>query len=90
MATAGNSINSSSGNVGHRSDDLALRQTLRTAFFQHLTAYVLVNAGLATLNLTRNPDHLWFLWVVGGWGIGIVAHAVKVFCFPGTCRTRVR
>jgi hypothetical protein len=53
----------------------------KTKFYQHLTAYVLVIAGLAALNLTRKPDHLWFLWVAMGWGIGVTFHAVKAFFF---------
>lgn len=51
----------------------------QTKFYQHLTAYVLVNVGLFALNYTRNPEHLWSAWVAFGWGIGIVCHAIKVF-----------
>lgn len=49
----------------------------------HLAAYVAVNTGLAALNFSRNPDNLWFLWVVGGWGIGIAAHAAAYFIPEG-------
>ncbi|XSG83168.1 MAG: 2TM domain-containing protein [Methyloligella sp. ZOD6] len=45
----------------------------------HFAAYVVVVFGLAILNLSRNPDHPWFLWVVGGWGLGIAAHAVAAY-----------
>ncbi len=48
-------------------------------FWIHLAAYLAVNVGLAALNYSRNPDNLWFLWVVGGWGIGIAAHAAAFF-----------
>jgi hypothetical protein len=58
----------------------------RAAFFRHLTAYALVNVGLAILNLSRNPGHLWFHWVLMGWGIGIACHALKVFCFSEKVR----
>ena len=47
-------------------------------FWIHAAAYALVIVGLAVLNFTRNPDNLWFLWVAGGWGIGIAAHATAV------------
>lgn len=43
-------------------------------FLIHLIIYVLVIGALAALNLYRNPDHLWFVWVLAGWGIGLAAH----------------
>lgn len=52
-------------------------------FWIHLAAYVIVVAGLAVLNFTRNPDKLWVLWVAGGWGIGIAAHAAAFFSPQG-------
>lgn len=48
-------------------------------FWIHLACYVLVVSGLAILNFTRNPDNLWVMWVAGGWGIGIAAHAFAFF-----------
>jgi len=51
-------------------------------FWIHFAAYVIVISGLAALNLTRNPDKLWFLWVLGGWGIGVAAHALSFFALP--------
>ena len=45
-------------------------------FVIHLCVYVVVIAGLAALNLIRNPSHLWFLWVLIGWGIILAAHDV--------------
>jgi hypothetical protein len=51
-------------------------ERVQMGFWIHLAAYVLVVGGLAVLNYTLNPDNLWVLWVAGGWGIGIVAHAI--------------
>lgn len=48
-------------------------------FYTHLARYVLVCAILVAVNLVRNPDHLWSLWVVGGWGLGMVIHGLRVF-----------
>jgi hypothetical protein len=45
-------------------------------FVIHLCVYVVVIAGLAALNLARNPSHLWFLWVLIGWGIVLAVHDV--------------
>jgi hypothetical protein len=46
-------------------------------FYVHLTVFVLVMAGLAVVNLlTGRP--WWVLWVVFGWGIGVVVHGLAV------------
>lgn len=51
----------------------------KLAFFRHFVIYLLVNGALFVFNLLVSPQYLWFLFVVGGWGIGIVAHFVSVF-----------
>ncbi len=43
-------------------------------FLIHLTVFVVVIGGLAALNLTRNPAHPWFLWVLIAWGIALAGH----------------
>ena len=48
------------------------------AFYIHLLSYVLVVALLAALNVYMN-DEWWVQWVVIGWGIGVVAHALALF-----------
>lgn len=57
--------------------DITPEQAKR-GFWIHLSVYVLVNILLAVLDLTRNPDKTWFYWVLGGWGIGVVAHGLAV------------
>jgi hypothetical protein len=42
----------------------------------HLCVYVVVIAGLAAINLTKNPSHPWFLWVLIAWGIALAVHDV--------------
>ena len=44
------------------------------AFIIHLGIFVLVVGVLAAINLYRRPDHIWFIWVLAGWGIGVAAH----------------
>ncbi len=51
-------------------------------FYLHLMKYVVVNLGLMAVNLIATPQHLWFQWVILGWGIGLMAHAFRV-CRPG-------
>jgi phosphotransferase system glucose/maltose/N-acetylglucosamine-specific IIC component len=48
----------------------------RDRFFVHLVIYIIVNIFLATLNLTSDPDVIWFVYPLIGWGIGIIAHFV--------------
>lgn len=45
----------------------------------HAGVYVVVNLGLAAINLATSPHELWFLWPVFGWGVGLAAHAWGVF-----------
>ncbi|WP_245569872.1 2TM domain-containing protein [Flavobacterium soli] len=48
-------------------------------FYGHLSSFVIVNIGLAILNLISSPSHLWFFYPLIGWGIGLVAHGMTVF-----------
>ena len=52
---------------------------MRKEFYHHLIAYLTVNAGLCALDVLTGTDKLWFYWVLAGWGIGIAAHAFRVF-----------
>lgn len=48
-------------------------------FYLHCFRYVLVNLVLAAINLIQSPGRWWVLWVMGGWGIGLLLHAFRVF-----------
>lgn len=50
-------------------------------FYGNLFSYVVVNAGLAVLNLVTYPQYLWFLYPLIGWGIGVAIHGMSVFNF---------
>lgn len=56
-------------------------------FYRHLGAYIVVNAGLAVINLISNPDDIWFVYPLLGWGIGVAAHGLKVFMTEGWSRS---
>lgn len=43
------------------------------AFVIHLSIFVVVVGLLAALNLYRDPQKIWFIWVLAGWGIGVAA-----------------
>jgi hypothetical protein len=51
----------------------------RLGFYGHLGIYILVNALLVVINFLTSPEYLWSLWPLLGWGIGLVAHMLKVF-----------
>ena len=37
---------------------------------------------MATLNLTSDPEVIWFVYPLIGWGIGIIAHFVFAIVLP--------
>lgn len=49
------------------------------AFYHHLASYAAVNAGLVTLNLVSSGRPTWSLWVLAGWGIGLLSDAADTF-----------
>jgi len=48
-------------------------------FYAHLFQYVFVIAGLTAINLIFTPHRLWVIWVIAGWGVGLLGHAFMVF-----------
>ena len=54
------------------------RVKLKTGFFIHLSVYVLVNLGLAAINLAGG-GRPWHLWPLAGWGIGLAIHGLLTF-----------
>ncbi|MED1511103.1 MULTISPECIES: 2TM domain-containing protein [Bacillus] len=66
-------------------DEVYLRAKKRVenlkAFYIHLTVYILVNLMLFFINVSSDSSKLWFLYPLGGWGIGIVIHGLTTFPF---------
>ena len=50
-------------------------------FYLHSAVYVAVNVVLFAVNLYFTPDNMWFYWPLGGWGIGLAAHAIVTYRF---------
>jgi transcriptional regulator with XRE-family HTH domain len=48
-------------------------------FYFHLFQYIVVILGLLAVNLIVSPQRLWVLYVIGGWGIGLLMHGCLVF-----------
>ncbi len=56
----------------------------KKGFFYNLVAYCVVNAALYLLwRFAAGGGYPWFLWVLGGWGIGLIFHFVNVFVLQG-------
>lgn len=51
-------------------------------FVVHATTYVLVNIALVIIWVVASAGYFWPGWVIGGWGIGLVSHAVNVYIRP--------
>jgi hypothetical protein len=62
----------------------------KIGFYIHLLVFVLVNAGLAAINYGTSREHLWFVWPLLGWGIGVFGHALIVFFGPSVRGIRDR
>jgi hypothetical protein len=58
--------------IKHHSDEVS-------GFLVHAILYFLVNVGLFIYFYSHNVDLTLFYWVVVGWGVGLVAHALSVF-----------
>ena len=48
-------------------------------YYAHLASYVCVNIFLVTINLMTSPSHLWFIYPLLGWGIGLAIHTLQIF-----------
>ena len=47
-------------------------------FYIHLFIFTVVILGLTLINIFSGRPW-WIVWVLAGWGIGVVAHAIAVF-----------
>ena len=64
--------------------DLSMR-----VFLIHLAAFVVITAGLAAVNLWLAPQHLWFIWVLMGWGIAVATHDLALLLRQTRRRERI-
>ena len=54
----------------------------KKGFFIHLTVYIIVNIMLVLIwAFAASGGYPWFLWCLGGWGIGLLFHFLGVFVF---------
>ena len=50
----------------------------KMGFFIHASVFVLVNLGLAAINLVHG-GRAWSLWPLAGWGLGLAIHGIVTF-----------
>jgi hypothetical protein len=55
----------------------------RFGFYIHFTIYVIVNLFLVAAWWFTGDGFPWFVFVLGFWGIGLVAHGASVFMGSG-------
>lgn len=48
-------------------------------FYTHLIQFVVIVSALGLINHMTSPGHYWIVWVIIGWGAGIIAHGLSVF-----------
>lgn len=51
----------------------------RREFRTHVVVYIVVNLGLVAIWAASGGGYFWPVWVIGGWGIGLVLHAWSVY-----------
>ena len=58
------------------------RVEAKKGFYTHLVVYVIVNIILVLIWwFTTRGDFPWFIFPLGGWGIGLLFHGLGVFVF---------
>jgi len=67
----------------HRPDDerdaARRRVQAKRDFGSHVVAYVVVNAFLVAVWAMTGGGYFWPVWVLAGWGAGLVLHAWDVY-----------
>ena len=53
----------------------------KKGFYIHFAVYIIVNIILVIIWATTGAGYPWFLFPLGGWGIGILFHFLGVFVF---------
>ena len=55
------------------------RLTEKREFRNHVFVYCAVNALLVVIWAATGAGYFWPIWAIGGWGIGLAAHAWNVY-----------
>ncbi len=55
------------------------RLQIRRDFGSHVVTYVVVNAFLILIWAVTGSGYFWPIWILAGWGVGLVLHAWDAF-----------
>ncbi|MGA7989136.1 MAG: 2TM domain-containing protein, partial [Candidatus Dormiibacterota bacterium] len=55
------------------------RLSARRDFVAHLVAFVVINAGVATIWFATGRGYFWPAWLIGVWAAGLALHAWDVY-----------
>lgn len=55
------------------------RVRAKKGFYSHLAVYILVNLMLVAIWFFTGAQYFWPMWVMLGWGIGLIINGVAVF-----------
>jgi hypothetical protein len=55
------------------------RAGAKLGFYIHASVFVLVNLALFAINGQVSPSVRWYVWPLGGWGLGLALHGLAVF-----------
>ena len=56
-----------------------LRLNKRRDLAAHLVSYVVINAMLVAIWASTGRGYFWPIWVIGGWGVGVVLNVWDVY-----------
>jgi|TARA_B110000879_G_C10992003_1_gene439673 transcriptional regulator with XRE-family HTH domain len=61
-------------------EEIAMQQVKEIkGFYTHLVQFFVIVSALAFINHMTSPGHYWVIWVIVGWGAGVVAHGLTAF-----------
>ncbi len=58
-----------------------IRVQAKKGFYIHFAVYISVNIPLVIVWVVTDPGFPWFIFPLGGWGIGLLFHFLSVFAF---------
>jgi transcriptional regulator with XRE-family HTH domain len=73
-------MNAETSSLSEKQEKEAFRHVRKLrGFYVHVFQYVMVVGLLTVINIAVSPRFPWVLWVIAGWGLGLLSHAFAVF-----------
>jgi 2TM domain len=66
------------------------RVRVKLGFYWHALIFALVNSAIVAINLHYTPQHIWFVWPLGGWGAALLLQAFATFGGQGMTEDMVQ